>query len=104
MIDSAREGDEAALQIVRRGAQALFTVAQTCVRKLGFGAEEEFLSGVWGDVFAKSEAYLEEYTHLFEAHYPRSRIVFVRQEEARSAALMAMDYLKGKIPYIASLQ
>ncbi|WP_102410545.1 BadF/BadG/BcrA/BcrD ATPase family protein [Beduinella massiliensis] len=104
VIDSAREGDAAALDIVRRGAGALFKVAQTCVKKLGFGEEEEFLSGVWGDVFAKSEEYLAEYTRLFQAQYPRSRIVFSRQEEAQSAALMALDYLEGLIPYIASLQ
>lgn len=58
------------------GGGALFKVAQTCVKKLGFGEKEDFLSGVWGDVFAKSEEYLAEYTRLFQAQYPRSRIVF----------------------------
>lgn len=104
VVDSAREGDETAIQILEKGAEALFEVAQTCAMKLGFSREAAFLSGVWGDMFAQSDVYLQAYTRLFQTHYPLSRIVCTGQEEARSSAKMAIDYLRGDIPYIASLQ
>lgn len=104
VIDTAQEGDSAAAKILRDGAAALFEVAQTCVHKLGFSQQDAFLSGVWGDVFMQSEIYRAAYAELFRTHYPRSRIVQPEEQDARSSAEMALDYLKGNIPYIAGLQ
>lgn len=104
VMEAAQEGDETAAQILRQGAAHLFAVARTCADKLGFTAEDHFLSGVWGDAFQQSAIYLEEYRRLFTQAYPRSEMVLPEQDDAASTALMALDYLRGKIPYLDSLQ
>lgn len=103
VMAAAQEGDTAAAQILRRGAGELFQVADSCVRKLGFQNEEHFLSGIWGSVFKHSEIYRSEYTRLFLKHYPNSSLVVPERDEAEGAALMALDYLADKIPYLSSL-
>lgn len=104
VADAAREGDTAAVRILRDGAAALFEVAQTCVSKLGFGQQDTFLSGVWGDMFMNSDIYRDAYAELFRSCYPHSRIVQPDGQEAKSSADMALDYLNGAIPYLAGLQ
>lgn len=104
VMEAAQEGDEAAVGILLQGAANLFAVAKTCVKKLNLDKEAHFLSGLWGDLFRQSEIYLKEYTRLFKAAYPNCEIVFSQQDEAMSTAIMALDYLQGKIPYLNSLQ
>jgi N-acetylglucosamine kinase-like BadF-type ATPase len=103
VYEAAREGDEAAIAILRRGASELFQVAQTVVRKLQLEKDPAFLSGVWGSVFVKNEFFLEEYKRLSSRSYPNAKVVFPEGDAADGAATMALDYLRDDIPFISEL-
>jgi N-acetylglucosamine kinase-like BadF-type ATPase len=100
---AAREGDQAAVAILQRGADELFQVAQTVVQKLELDREQKFLSGVWGSVFVNNDVFLEEYRRLFTRTYPNAEVVFPDGDAADGAAAMASDYLRDRIPFIVEL-
>lgn len=102
VIEAAEEGDPAAINILKRGANELFSVAATVVQRLDF-ADQPFLSGLWGFVFRESDIYRNEYIRLVRETYPQSRIVLPEARDSECAAWMALDYLNGKIPYISTL-
>lgn len=104
VIDCARDGDEAAAHILQKGAGELFEVAHICANQLGFGQEDAFLCGVWGDVFLQSECYLDEYRRLFGHGYPHAQIMLPNKEDAEGCACMAIAWLNGEVPYMAQLQ
>ena len=101
--EAAKQGDKAALDIIKNGAGALFAVARTCVVKLGFDVSGAFKSGVWGSVFVENGIYFEEYKRLFELNYPLCEVVFPDGDAADGAAGLAIDYLNGKAPFINDL-
>ena len=100
---AAGQGDAAALDIIRNGARELYSVAKTCVIKLGFDKSGAFKSGVWGSVFVENEIFFNEYKRLFEADYPMCEIVFPDGDAADGATSLALDYLIGKAPFIQDL-
>lgn len=103
VYEAALEGDEAALDILKRGAQALSDLTCTCAEKLGWKREDEFPSGVWGSVFVKNEIFLQYYKEAFLSRYPNSIIVFPKGDAADGAVEMALDYLGGRTAYMESL-
>lgn len=104
VYEAAKEGDRAALDILKRGARELFIVARTVVKKLGFEKEQSFLSGMWGSVFVKNEFYQQEYRRLFTQCYPNTRMVLPKDDAADGAADMALDYLRGELPFLPELK
>jgi N-acetylglucosamine kinase-like BadF-type ATPase len=103
VYSAANDGDGAATAILRRGAKELFRVARDVVRKLGFENEPAFLSGMWGSVFHDAPIFAAEYARLFSREYPNSSLIRQQIDRADSAALMALDYLNGGLPFIAEL-
>ncbi|MDR1531182.1 MAG: hypothetical protein LBS62_03195 [Clostridiales bacterium] len=103
VYQAAEAGDEAAAAILRKGAWELFEVARTVVRKLGFDHEQCFLSGMWGSVFQNSALFADKYKSLFSSEYGNSKLISLDGDGADSAARMALDYLNGKVPFIAEL-
>lgn len=103
VYEAAQEGDGAAVAILEKGAGELFGVAQTVVEKLGFARETAFLSGMWGSVFVKNEFFAREYQRLFTTCYPGAKMVFPGGDAADGAADMALDYLRGRVPFIREL-
>lgn len=101
--EAAQEGDKAAVAILKKGADELFKVAQTVVKKLEFDKEDSFLSGMWGSVFVNNEIFMNEYTRLFSRKYPNAKIIFPETDAADGAASMALDYLQGNISFIKEL-
>ena len=61
VCEAAKGGDQAAIAIQEKGARELADVAETCVKKLGFDRESEFLAGVWGSVFEKNKLFFKSY-------------------------------------------
>ncbi len=103
VYEAAKKDDPAAKHILKRAAAELFAVADTCVRKLGFDKEEEFLSGVWGSVFVNNEIFYKYYAREFTSRYPGGKVIFPVGDAADGAAKMAFDYLEGKVEYIRDL-
>ncbi|MDR1570344.1 MAG: hypothetical protein LBS72_07650 [Oscillospiraceae bacterium] len=103
VYDAAKEGDQAAVSIIKRGAEELFKVAQTVTRKLDFNKEDGFLSGMWGSVFVNNEFFTDEYRKLFTDQYPNAKMIFPSGDAADGAAAMALDYLNGSIDFIDDL-
>ncbi len=103
VYETAKEGDDAALNILKRGALELVEVADTCVRKLDFDKEESFLSGVWGSVFANNEFFYRYYAEEFVRRYPQSRVVFPDGDAADGATQLAIDYLNNAVDFITDL-
>jgi N-acetylglucosamine kinase-like BadF-type ATPase len=100
---AAREGDQAAVDVLNRGAEELFLVAETVVKKLHLDEEPGFLAGVWGSVFVNNEIFLDQYRRLFLRHHPNAQVVFPAGDAADGAAAMATDYLRKGIPFISDL-
>ncbi len=103
VYEAAREGDAVATDILKRGAAELFSVARTCVTKLGFDSAPFFRSGVWGSVFVNNEIFFGEYKRLFTEHYPQCQVVFPDGDAADGAVMLADDYLAGKVSFIQDL-
>lgn len=103
VYEAALEGDEAALDILKRGACALSGLTCTCAEKLGWKKEDAFLSGVWGSVLVKNELFFQYYKEAFLSSYPNSSIVLPKGDAADGAVQMALDYLAGKAAYIEGL-
>lgn len=103
VYQAAQEGDKVAISILKKGADELFQVARTVVKKLGFDKEESFLSGMWGSVFVKNEFFTNEYKRQFSRYYPNAKIVFPEGDAADGAASIALDYLQNNIPFISDL-
>ena len=104
VYDAAKTGDIGADNILFRAANELFGVAQTCVKKLGFKADEEFLSGVWGSVFVKNEIFYNYYKQAFNQNYRNSSVVFPEGDVADGAIQLAYDFLSKKMDFIDDLQ
>ena len=100
VYEAAREGDKAAISILRKGAAELFKVAQTVVKKLGYEKSDRFTAGMWGSVFVNNEIFSEEYRRLFSRYYPNAVTVFPNGDAADGAAGMAIDYLNNDVPLI----
>jgi N-acetylglucosamine kinase len=103
VYEAAKSGDSAAENILRRGAMELLDVAETCVKKLGFGRDDEFLSGVWGSVFVKNEIFYDYYRKEFIRRYPGSKVIFPNGDAADGAVQLAFDYLDGKVDFMNDL-
>jgi N-acetylglucosamine kinase-like BadF-type ATPase len=103
VYEAAKSGDSAAENILRRGAMELLDVAETCVKKLGFGRGDEFLSGVWGSVFVKNEIFYDYYRNEFIRRYPGSKVIFPNGDAADGAVQLAFDYLGGKVDFMNDL-
>lgn len=103
VYEAAKEGDQAALTILKNSAAALAEVTESCVRKLDWTREDEFLCGVWGSVFVKNEFFYQYYKEDFLSRYPNSRVIFPEGDAADGAIQMALDYTAGKADMIATL-
>ena len=100
---AANDGDEAAVNILRKGARELINVSRNVVKKLEFDKESAFLCGMWGSVFHDAEIFADEYRRLFLKEYPNSNLLCPQVDGADSAAQMALDYLSGGVPFINEL-
>jgi N-acetylglucosamine kinase-like BadF-type ATPase len=103
VYEAAKEGDLAAIDILKRGAAELFYVAKTCVEKLGFDKTPAFKAGVWGSVLANNEFFFDEYKRLLRNAYPNSEVILPGCDAADGAAMLAQDYLAGKADFINDL-
>jgi N-acetylglucosamine kinase-like BadF-type ATPase len=103
VYEAAKEGDLAAIDILKRGAGELFCVAKTCVEKLGFDKTPAFKAGVWGSVLENNEIFFGEYKRLFHAAYPNSEVILPGCDAADGAVMLAQDYLAGKADFINDL-
>jgi len=104
VYEAAKMGDKGADNILYKAASELFGVAETCVKKLGFRADENFLSGVWGSVFVKNDIFYNYYKQAFKQHYPQSVVIFPEGDVADGAIQLAFDYLSKKMDFIDDLQ
>jgi N-acetylglucosamine kinase-like BadF-type ATPase len=103
VYEAAREGDPAAVDILKCGAAELFCVAKTCVEKLGFDKTPGFKAGVWGSVLENNEIFFNEYKRLFQDAYPNSEVILPACDAADGAVMLAQDYLAGKVDFINDL-
>lgn len=100
VYESAKCGDQAALNILHRSACTLVDVAATCAKKLHFDVGDSFRHGVWGSVFVKNEYFFNYYKDEFLSRYPNSSVTFPDGDAADGAVQMALDYLKGQADFI----
>lgn len=103
VYEAAKEGDPAALDILKKSAVILVDVASACVKKLGWEKEDAFPAGVWGSVFVNNEIYYNYYKEEFLSRYPNSTVLFPEGDAADGATQMALDYLAGKADFIKTL-
>jgi N-acetylglucosamine kinase-like BadF-type ATPase len=103
VYEAAKEGDAAALSILKNAAAALSEVTESCVRKLDWTREDEFLCGVWGSVFVKNEFFYRYYKEDFLSRYPNSKVTFPEGDAADGAVSLALDYIAGKADMITTL-
>jgi N-acetylglucosamine kinase-like BadF-type ATPase len=103
VYEAAKEGDFAAIDILKRGAVELFHVAKTCVEKLGFDKTPSFKAGVWGSVLENNEIFFNEYKRLFLDAYPNSEVILPGCDAADGAVMLAQDYIAGKADFISDL-
>lgn len=103
VYDAARLGDPAALDILKKSAAALAEVTETCVKKLEWRTNDEFLCGVWGSVFVENDFFFRYYKEAFTAMYPNSRVILPEGDAADGATQLAIDYIAGKADMIHSL-
>ena len=103
VCEAAKGGDQAAIAIQEKGARELADVAETCVKKLGFDRESEFLAGVWGSVFEKNKLFFKSYQQELTSRYPNCKVVFPEGDAADGAVGLAYDCLQGKVEFINDL-
>ena len=104
VYEAAKEGDPAALDILKKSAIALEEVTESCVKKLNWSTEDAFLCGVWGSVFVKNEFFFRYYKEAFLGKYPHSKVVLPEGDAADGAIQLGMDYIAGKADMISTLQ
>ncbi|MBB3129151.1 N-acetylglucosamine kinase-like BadF-type ATPase [Paenibacillus rhizosphaerae] len=104
VYSAAIDGDEAAVDILHKGARELVNLSWEVVQKLGFEKGSAFVCGMWGSVFHDSAIFADEYRRLFLQEYPNSSLVRPKVDGADSAAQMALDCLGGEIPFITELE
>ena len=88
---------------MKKSAVALAEVTESCVRKLNWTRDDEFLCGVWGSVFVKNEFFFRYYKEAFLSQYPRSKVPLPKGDAADGAIQLGLDYMAGKADMIASL-
>ncbi|MBC7328041.1 hypothetical protein H5T87_08000 [bacterium] len=89
VIQAAKDGDEIALEICRRGAEELALACITAIRKLGM-EKEEIIVGLFGGIFSAGEVIAKPLKDRIWKEVPTAKFTFPQLPPEGTALLLAL--------------